>query len=563
MRYSRATVKVRMHERDIEGSTDHTIKWATHRACPSRKHRRALFCAGALFSSFLLSGCMVGPDPRTPDVTTPDRWASNLAPTTEPIAIEGGRVSVATTGQLDVVDYWRQFNDPELNSLIARAIRQNLNLRQATAVIRQARANRALAASGLFPNLTGTGSYRRSYSGRGSTVSGSTVIQSHNNPTDFFQDGLDASWEVDIFGGQRRNLQASDFELQAQVWNRRDVLITLLSEVATDYIDLRGFQEQILIANQNLTAQQKTADLTRRRQRFGFQTGLDVANADATVAGTLSAIPPLEQSEQQTIYALSLLLSVPPATLQAELAPVSRIPPVPPEVPIGLPSELLRRRPDVRNAEMALQRQTALVGSAIANLYPSFNLTGNLGTQGNRFGNLGEWSTRFWSFGPSVNWPIVDFGAVRANIELQRANEEQALYAWQATVIRSLTDVENALVAYTKEQQHRAAIGEAVVANRRAVELSTLLYSNGQTDFLNVLVAEQSLFSSQNALVQSNTTLSTDLVALYKALGGGWEGHDAPPPGTTPPTLPTLNIPDLLDSSSLPKLSSGPNGTPG
>ena len=283
--------------------------------------------------------------------------------------------------------------------------------------------------------------------------------------------------------------------LRPRLWNRREVLITLLSEVATDYISLRGYQEQITIARQNLEAQQRTADLTRRRQRGGFQTGLDVANADATVASTLSAIPPLEQEAQQTIYALSLLLSVPPATLQSELSPRPRFPSSRPRFPSDCRRPCSRRRPNVRNAEMLLKQQTAQVGAAIASLYPSFSLTGAGGTQGNRFGNLGELSTRFWNFGPSINWPILDFGSVHANIELQRAQEEEALYTWQATVIQSLTDVENALIAYTKEQQHRQSLAEAVVANKKAVELSTLLYSNGQTDFLNVLVAEQSLFS--------------------------------------------------------------------
>jgi NodT family efflux transporter outer membrane factor (OMF) lipoprotein len=513
---------------------------------------------------FCAAGCMVGPDPATPAVRMPAAWNGALAPDSTPISVPTSRASATTTAPLDIVSYWHKFNDPELDSLIERAVNQNLNLKYATAQIRAARASRGIAASSLFPNLAQAATYKRSFSGTGSTVTGgasSTVIGKSRNPTDFFQYGLDASWEVDVFGGQRRTVEAADLLVLSEVWNRRDVLITLLSEVATDYITLRGYQSQIAIARQNLEAQQRTADLTRRRQRGGFQTGLDVANADATVASTLSSILPLEQQAQQTIYALSLLLSVPPATLQSELSPTISIPLIPPEVPIGLPSELLRRRPDVRSAELLLQQQTAQVGAAIANLYPSFSLTGSGGTQGNRFGYLGEWSTRFWSFGPTINWPILDFGSVRSNIELQRSQEEQALYTWQETVIQSLTDVENALVAYTKEQQHREALAEAVVANKKAVELSTLLYSNGQTDFLNVLVAEQSLFNSQNSLVLSNTTLATNLVALYKALGGGWEGRDPPPPVTTPPTLPTLNIPDLLDLTQLPKLSSGPHGS--
>jgi len=507
-----------------------------------------------------LAGCMVGPNPRTPTVRMPRRWNGALAPDASPIAVPTSRASAATTAPLDVVSYWRKFNDPELNSLIDRAVKQNLSVKIATAQIRAARATRGLSASAFFPNLSQAGSYKRSFSGQESTVTSGTVIGRSNNPTDFFQYGLDASWELDVFGGQRRTIQSADLFVTAQLWNRREVLITLLSEVATDYITLRGFQEQIAIARQNLESEQRTADLTRRRQRGGFQTGLDVANADAAAYSTLSAIPPLEQQAQQTIYALSLLLSVPPATLQSELSPSAPIPIIPPEVPIGLPSTLLRRRPDVRNAEFLLQEQTAQVGASIANLYPSFSLTAAGGTQGNRFGNLGEFSTRFWNFGPSINWPILDFGSVRSGIELQNAQEEEALYTWQATVIQSLTDVENALIAYTKEQQHREAISAAVIANKKAVELSSLLYSNGQTDFLNVLVAEQSLFSSQNSLVLSNTTLATNLVALYKALGGGWEGRDAPPSVTTPPNLPTLNVPDLLDLTPLPKLSSGPNG---
>jgi multidrug efflux system outer membrane protein len=509
---------------------------------------------------FSLAGCMVGPNPRTPTVRVPHGWNSALAPGASPIAVPTSQASAATTAPLDVVSYWQKFNDPELNSLIDRAVKQNLSVKYATAQIRAARATRGLSASAFFPNLSTAGSYKRSFSGQQSTVTSGAVIGRSNNPTDFFQYGLDASWELDVFGGQRRTIQGADLFVTAELWNRREVLITLLAEVATDYVTLRGYQEQIAIARQNLESQQRTADLTRRRQRGGFQTGLDVANADAAAYSTLSAIAPLEQEAQQTIYALSLLLSVPPATLQSELSPSAPIPIIPPEVPIGLPSTLLRRRPDVRNAEFLMQEQTAQVGAAIANLYPSFSLTGSGGTQGNRFGNLGEFSTRFWNFGPSINWPILDFGSVRSGIELQNAHEEEALYTWQATVIQSLTDVENALVAYTKEQQHRQALSAAVIANKKAVELSTLLYSNGQTDFLNVLVAEQSLFNSQNSLVMSNTTLATNLVALYKALGGGWEGRDAPPSVTTPPNIPTLNIPDLLDLTPMPKLSSGPNG---
>jgi NodT family efflux transporter outer membrane factor (OMF) lipoprotein len=321
----------------------------------------------------------------------------------------------------------------------------------------------------------------------------------------------------------------------------------VVAEVAADYIQLRGFQGQIAIARRNLISQQKTADLTRRRQRGGFQTGLDVANADADVASTLSTIPVLEQSAQQTIYALSVLLGTPPATLKNELIASAPIPIIPPEVPIGLPSELLRRRPDIRRAEFQLRAQTAQVGVAVSNLYPKFSLTGTGGFQGGHFSALGNWKDRFWSFGPSIDWPILDFGAIRANIRVQTALEEQNFYLYQKTVLVALEDVESALIAYTEEQQHHAALQAAVAANSKAVDLSTLLYSTGQTDFLNVLTAQRLLFSAETALVQSDTTLATNLVALYKALGGGWEGTDIPSEKTVPPVAPTLNVP--IDST--------------
>jgi NodT family efflux transporter outer membrane factor (OMF) lipoprotein len=308
--------------------------------------------------------------------------------------------------------------------------------------------------------------------------------------------------------------------------DQRDVLVTLVAEVGLDYTDLRGIQRQIAIARDNLNAQRHSAELTRQRNATGFVSRLDVVNAEALVAQTASQIPVLESSERQVIYALSVLLGMEPAALLDELSSQAPIPLASPVVPVGLPSELLRRRPDIRRAEAQLHAATARLGVATADLFPKFSLTGSIGLQGDKPASLFNWGNRFWSIGPSVSWPLFDAGKIRSNIEVQNALQEQALLAYRSTILRAWQDVENALIAYDKEQQHRTALAAAVAANRQAVDLSTHLYRQGQTDFLNVLSAQRSLYASEDALVQSNRTVTTSLIALYKALGGGWETQE-------------------------------------
>jgi NodT family efflux transporter outer membrane factor (OMF) lipoprotein len=408
--------------------------------------------------------------------------------------------------------------------LVGQAIQGNLDLRQAEWRIVQARANRGVVVAGLWPQVNVTGDYRRS--GAGSKVAGGSTGGSH----DLYQAGLDAAWELDVFGGVRRNVEAAEANIQAAIEDRRDVLITLISEVALNYLDLRGFQRQIAIAKENLEAQQRTADLTRRRRAAGFASRLDVANAEAQVATTLSTIPLFESSARQAIFNLSLLVGREPGALLAELSTSAAIPPIPPEVPVGLPSELLRRRPDIRRAEAQLHIATANIGVATADLFPKFSLTGSLTLQGNNLAALTNWGNRVWSVGPNVTWPLFDAGRIRWNIRVQGAIQEQSLLAYQSAVLTALRDVEVALVAYVQEQQHRQALADAVTSNREAVDVATLLYTQGQTDFLNVLSAQRSLFAAEDALVQSDRALATDVVAIYKALGGGWEN---PFPGAT------------------------------
>jgi NodT family efflux transporter outer membrane factor (OMF) lipoprotein len=443
-----------------------------------------------------LAGCMVGPDYHPSQTTSPAKWTGQTGPqNVSPDAI--------------LLQWWTQFNDPNLTSLIERAMKSNLDLRQAEERIRQARAQSGVVSSGFWPTADMTGSYTRSRSG------GPPI-------RNLYQTGLDAAWELDIFGGTRRNIEAAQADIQASIEDRRDVLITLASEVAINYVQLRGFQQEIIIAQNNLKAQQQSAYVVRKRYEGGFVSALDVANADAQVATTLSQIPVLETSAQQTIYNISVLLGREPASLLDELSPSSSIPSTPPEVPTGLPSEMLRRRPDIRRAEVQIHAATARIGVATADLFPKFNLAGSLSVSADRMKSL-RWDSRSWSFGPSVDWQIFNAGRVSSNIEVQKALQQQAVLTYQKTVLTAIQDVENALVAYAKEQEHHKALIEAVNANRKATELSTKLYVEGQTDFLSVLVAQRSLYSSEDALVQSTRNLSTDLIALYKALGGGWD----------------------------------------
>jgi len=450
--------------------------------------------------SLVITGCMVGPNYHPPQVSVPSSWAG---------------ADGQPTSTVDLVHWWAQFNDPNLTSLIDRAVKSNLDLKQAESRLRQARAARRVVSSGLWPTLNASGSYTHSRSAGSAEFSGMT--------SDLWQTGLDAAWELDIFGGVRRNVEAAESDIQAAVEDQRDVLVTLVSEVAINYIELRRYQQEIVISQSNLKAQQRTAELTRQRFNSGLIGALDVANADAQVGTTASQIPVMETSARQTIYNLSVLLGREPTALLEELSPTSTIPVTPPALPAELPSVLLRRRPDIRRAEAQIHAATARIGVATADLFPKFNLTASAGYQSNSMDTMINSRYGSWSLGPSISWQIFNAGSVRANIEVRKALTEQALLTYQKAVLTALQDVENALIAYSKEQQRNKALEDTAAANRKAVDLATQLYSQGQTEFLSVLDAQRSLYASEDSMVQSTSNLSTDLVSLYKALGGGWE----------------------------------------
>ena len=484
-----------------------------------------------------LASCAVGPDYRPPESHVPATW-SGLG------AAAGSPTRLTTSPPVELVAWWGTFNDPMLTSLVGRAIESNLDLRQAEARVRQARASRGVAASGLWPEIDTTGTYSRRYSPAPSSGSQGTATASPSGThtggtsstsagatstsTNLFQVGLDAAWELDIFGGVRRNIEASTADMQAAMEDRRDVLVTLAAEVGTNYVNLRGSQQQIDIARKNLQAQRHTAEITRKRFKAGYVSALDVASAQAQVATTESQIPPLESASQSAIYSLSVLLGREPGALLPELSTETPIPPTPPEIPVGLPSDLIRRRPDVRRAEAQIHAATARIGVATADLFPKFSLTGSFGLSSTDLNTLMNWSSRAWSLGPSVSWPIFAGGRIWWNIQVQDALQEQALITYEKTVLIALQDVETALVAYAKELERHKSLSQAVENNAKAMDLAMKRYIAGKTDFLSVLIFQNTLFQSEDALVQSTRTLTTDLIALYKALGGGWEKESQP-----------------------------------
>ncbi|HEY3243446.1 MAG TPA: efflux transporter outer membrane subunit [Phycisphaerae bacterium] len=536
-----------------------------------------------LWSGLLLAagaaGCAVGPNYHAPAVATPERWSGIDArtPASQP---------AATTQPANVAMWWESLRDPMLDALVVRAVESNLDLRVAEARVREARALRDVATADFWPQINFGSSYTYSGASanvgaraaspptlgglptvtlrpgiagttgqstvaitaqRISRAGGRVAIQpgALNVPGGFspptvtlnpqgaaarisrqqnlFQMGFDATWELDIFGGIRRSVEAAEADLAAIEETRRDVFVTLLSEVALNYAELRGAQRRLTIARENIAAQRDTADLTRTRFQAGFTNELDVAQAEAQLATTQSQVPLLESAIRQAIYQLSVLLGLPPGDLVAELESHAPIPATSPSVPLGLPSDLLRRRPDIRAAERQLAAATARIGAAMADLFPKFSIAGSFGPAASDIRRLLDHRSLGWSIGPDINWPIFEGGRIRANIEVQNARQEQALATYEKVVLTAFQDVESALIAYTNEKTRLESLARAVRADQRALELSNELYSRGLTAFLNVLDSQRALYLAQDELVQSEQAAVVDLIALYKALGGGWE----------------------------------------
>src|SRR5882724_2971744 len=465
----------------------------------------------AAFGLFFLAGCAVGPDYHQPNVSAPTQWG-------EPMT-DGERNSSAS-----VAMWWNRFNDPELNSLIERAVKSNLDLKIAAARVREARAQYRVTSADLWPTVGTSASYERQRQSKNQPIIGGFPLpKSLPFENDVYQAGFDASWEIDVFGGTRRATEAAKAEVAGAEFGRRDTLVTLLGEVARNYIEARGYQRQLAIARQNIRAQEESLAITQTRFTNGLVPNLDVQQAATLLATTRAEIPKLETALQTSIHRLGVLLAQPPGALLTELSTVAPIPTPPPEVPVGLPSDLLLRRPDVRRAERELAAATAQIGVAKADLFPKFSLTGAAGFQSVSAGDWFTSGSKFWSLGPTVQWNIFDAGRIRANVKVKNARQEQALASYEKTVLASFEDVENALVAYAKEQVRRRALEDAARSSQESLRLANQLYSNGLANFINVLDAERSLYQVQDQLVQSERAVSANLISLYKALGGGWE----------------------------------------
>ncbi len=469
------------------------------------KCRTLFFCA---LTTGLVAGCAVGPDYRPPKTAAPANWSE---------AQRGG----TTNATVQVVEWWKTFNDPELNSLIERAVKANYDLRIAEAQLFQARALRAGAAWNLGPTIAGAGSYTDARRARNASTA--PLTQPH---TDLYDAHFDATWEIDIFGSLRRQLEQATALYGSVEENRRDVLISVLAEVARNYVEVRGLQYRFDIARRNIKAQQDALALTRTRFNAGLTNELDVKQAESLLATTQAQLPGLDTSLKQAIHQLGVLLGQPPGALLGELSGTAPIPAPPPSVPVGLPSELLRRRPDVRGAERQLAAATANIGVQTAELFPKLTLLGLGGFQSLSASSWFTAGSKYWSAGPTVTWRLLDFGRIRAQVKAANAQQRQALAFYEKSVLTAFQDVEDALVAYNNEQIHYRALAEAVAADRRAVELSNELYKKGLGDFLAVLTAERSLYQDEDQLANSQATVTANLITLYKALGGGWENKD-------------------------------------
>ena len=400
--------------------------------------QKITFLTGCLaVTGLFLSGCAVGPNYHSPQTSAPAHWSEPLA---------GGE----TNAPVAITDWWKTFHDSELDRLIERAVRSNLDLRIAQARVREARAQYGIASDDLWPTLDGSGSYSRQRQSKNQPLLGSLPLTGVPFENDVYQAGFDTSWELDVFGGKRRGKEAAGAQVLASEFGRRDVLVTLLGDVARNYVDLRGFQGRLRIAQDNIQAQEKTLAITRDRFAKGLSSDLDVQQASTILATTRAEVPTLEGSVQTAMHRLEVLLGQPPGTWETELSQASPIPAQPPLVPVGLPSELLLRRPDIRQAERQLAAATANIGVAKADLFPKFFLTGSAGFESV---NASDWFTgdsKFWSLGPTMQWRIFDAGRIRWNIKVQSARQEEALARYEETVLTAFEEVENGLVLVRK-----------------------------------------------------------------------------------------------------------------
>lgn len=457
-----------------------------------------------------LAGCMVGPDYKKPAIATPAKWSGTAA--------AGADVTDATP---QLAAWWQRLGDPQLDALINEAVAGNLDVATAKAKVREARATYRQAGGTLAPSVSASASATRAANGGNVSDTGDITIA---GPFNTLQAGFDASWEIDLFGANRRTIEAARYGADAADEELRATLVTLIGDVASNYVAARSYQARIALARRTAASQRETAALTRTKLEAGAASAMDVANATGLAASTEADIPTLETAYAESVHRLSILTGQAPGALNARMKAAKPIPA--PRLPLaaGIPADIVSSRPDVRQAERQLAQSTARVGNAVANRYPSVSLTGAVSTSGVRIGDLARQSSVSWSFGPTVSVPVFEGGQLKAAVDIAAAQRDQYFLAYHAAVLTAMEDVDNAIVALGQERLRRGKLASAAGAYRDAARLSRALYQSGSTSFLDVLDAERSLYSAEDALIQSRAAIATDYVALNKALGGGWDG---------------------------------------
>ena len=472
----------------------------------------------ALIGVLLMGACTVGPDYVQPLAPTPDLWSAAVA----------GELSKE---EPDIERWWTALGDSVLTELIRRAEISSLDVAAAVARVREARAIRGIATGDNLPSLTLSGAYSRTRisenspqfpaegePGEGENGDGAVF----DNPSDFWSVGFDMSWEIDLFGRIRRQVEAATAEFQASIEDYRDVLVTLYAEVAASYIDVRSSQARIAFALSNAEGQSRSLQLTRDRFLAGLTSALDVSQAESNLANTEAAIPSLEIQLTFAKNRLAVLLGEPPGTLDDLLDEPAPIPDPSEKITVGMPGDLLRRRPDIRRAERRLAAQTARVGVATADLYPSFSILGFFGLESIDFSDLGKSASIAWGIIPGFSWNLFEGGKIRNRIKVEYARTDQVLVAYELAVLVALEEVENSLIAYARERIRRDRLSDAANASQRSVDLVRTQYLSGLTNFQNVLDTQRFLFQQQDELAASEGQVVLNLISLNKALGGGW-----------------------------------------
>lgn len=475
--------------------------------------------------AFWLAGCAVGPDYEAPKPQLPGGYH----------LMDAQQASKTAPGAVNT-RWWQTFNDPQLNSLIDRAVEGNLTLQQAVLRIAGARQELAQARGGLFPSLNGSAKVTRQQLGlegllkaNGATdqLDSETASQlsSLDQPVTLYQGSFDASWELDLWGKVRRQVELADAQTQAAIEQRNDALVSLEAEVARAYLQLRGAQATVATLEQQIAVAQQSWELTQSQQRNGLAPLTDVENARAQLSSLQAQLPQYQSQARQAMNGLAVLLGKTPGALDNELFTPKAMPALPQVVPVGIPATLARRRPDIRQAEATLHAQTANIGVSVAQLFPSLSLTGQLGVRNTDVSYLDNWSSHFYSVGPSLSIPIFQGGRLVSSVKLARAQQASAALDYRQTVLTALQDVENALVSYRADQARVTALDETTGSLQRAFDLASDSYRQGISTFIDVLDAQRQLAQAQEQATQARMQSALDLVALYKALGGGWETY--------------------------------------